>query len=138
MGVIDHCLPAAMLLIASETIRSNRALNDVVREMSFTLSYFASPAKLRELMKGQSRRIVLLSENDLARENLSILAAASERSSFGVVLAANRASLRSTDQAELVDSALWMPHIVRHRIHAASSSQSIKPKMVKRRRSVFR
>ena len=35
-----------MLLIASETIRSSAALNDVVREMSFTLSFFASPAKL--------------------------------------------------------------------------------------------
>ncbi len=103
MGLVDHCQPSDMLLIASETIRSNRALNDVVREMSFTLSYFASPKKLRELMQGQSRRIVLLSEGDLVRENLSILAAAAERSAFGVVLAANRASLRSSDQAELVD-----------------------------------
>ena len=51
-----------MLLIASETIRANRTLNDVVREMSFTLSFFASPAKFRELMQGQSRRIVLLTE----------------------------------------------------------------------------
>jgi EAL domain-containing protein (putative c-di-GMP-specific phosphodiesterase class I) len=51
-----------MLLIASETIRTNRTLNDVVREMSFTLSFFASPGKFAELMLGQSRRIVVLTQ----------------------------------------------------------------------------
>ena len=42
----------AMLLIASETIRSNPALNDVVREMSFTLSYFAKSSTFSDLMAG--------------------------------------------------------------------------------------
>ena len=52
-----------MLLIASETIRTNRALNDLVREMSFTPSFFASPGTFAELMLGQSRRIVVLTED---------------------------------------------------------------------------
>jgi len=73
-----------MLLIASETIRANQTLNDVVREMSFTLSFFAKASTFAELMKGQSRRIVVLTESD-------------------VIVAADRASLRSSQQAELVD-----------------------------------
>ncbi len=92
-----------MLLIASETIRANRTLNDVVREMSFTLSFFASPATFAELMLGQSRRIVLLTENEVTPEFVRTLKAATDRAPFGVIVAADRASLRSSKQAELVD-----------------------------------
>ena len=41
-----------MLLIASETLRADRALNNLVREMSFTPSFFASPGTFAELMLG--------------------------------------------------------------------------------------
>jgi len=92
-----------MLLIASETIRANRTLNDVVREMSFTLSFFASPATFGELMLGRSRRIVLLTENEVTSEFVRTLRAAKDRAPFGVIVAADRASLRSSRQAELVD-----------------------------------
>lgn len=92
-----------MLLITSETIRANRALNDVVREMSLTLSFFASPAKFNQLMSGQSRRVVILTESDVVRETLQTLAAAQERTPYGVIVAADRSSLRSSKQAELVD-----------------------------------
>jgi len=92
-----------MLLIASESIRANRSLNDVVREMSFTLSFFASPAKFAELMLGQSRRIVLLTEDDVTPEAVRTLKGAKDRAPFGVIVAADRASLRSSKQAELVD-----------------------------------
>ena len=92
-----------MLLITSETIRSNQALNDVVREMSFTLSFFASTATFSELLAGQSRRIVLLTEADVSPETLRALKAAKSRMSFAVLVAADRASLRSSKQAELID-----------------------------------
>lgn len=92
-----------MLLIASETIRANRTLNDVVREMSFTLSFFASAGKFAELMLGESRRIVVLTENDVTPEAVRTLKGASDRAPFGVIVAADRASLRSSKQAELVD-----------------------------------
>jgi len=92
-----------MLLIASESIRANRSLNDVVREMSFTLSFFASPAKFAELMLGQSRRIVVLTENDVTAEAVRTLKGAGDRAPFGVIVAADRARLRSSKQAELVD-----------------------------------
>jgi len=94
---------AAMLLIASETIRSNRTLNDVVREMSFTLSFFATPETFAELMTGASRRIVVLSESDVNNETVRTLKAAKDRMPFAVIVAADRASLRSSKQAELVD-----------------------------------
>ncbi len=92
-----------MLLIASETIRANRTLNDVVREMSFTLSFFAKASTFAELMTGQSRRIVVLTESDVTRENLRALNSAKERVPFAIIVAADRASLRSSQQAELVD-----------------------------------
>ena len=92
-----------MLLIASETIRTNRALNDLVREMSFTPSFFASPGTFAELMLGQSRRIVVLTEDDVCSEMVRTLRGAKERAPFGVIVAADRASLRGVTEAELVE-----------------------------------
>ena len=92
-----------MLLIASESVRANRSLNDVVREMSFTPSFFASPATFAELMLGQSRRIVLLTDNDVCPELVRTLKIAQSRAPFALIVAADRAALRSSKQAELVD-----------------------------------
>ena len=92
-----------MLLIASESIRSNRTLNDVVREMSFAPSFFASPATFGELMHGSSRRIVVLTEADVCSEVVRSLRGAKERAPFGIIVAADRASLRTSKRAELVD-----------------------------------
>jgi len=92
-----------MLIIANETIRANRALIDIAREMSFTLSFFASPVKFKELLKGSSRRIVILTETDFVSENLRSLSAAAEQTPIGVIVAADRAGLRDSRQAELVD-----------------------------------
>ena len=92
-----------MLLIASETIRANQTLNDVVREMSFTLSFFAKASTFAELMTGQSRRIVVLTEPDVCSETIRSLKSAKDRMPFAIIVAADRASLRSSQQAELVD-----------------------------------
>ncbi len=92
-----------MLLISSETIRAHQALNDVVREMSFTPGYFASPATFAELMLGQSRRIVVLTEGDVTPETIRSLKDARDRAPFGIIVAADRKSLRSSDRAELAD-----------------------------------
>jgi len=92
-----------MLLIASETLRRNAALNDVIREMSFTPSFFASPATFADLMLGEYRRIVLLTEDDVCAETVRALRGAKERAPFGVIVAANRARLRGVREAELVD-----------------------------------
>ncbi len=92
-----------MLLIASETFRCSRALNDIVREMSFTPSFFACPATFGELMGGAARRIVLLGERDVVPETLDALSKAEGRIPFGIIVAAKRSSLRAASQAELVD-----------------------------------
>lgn len=91
-----------MLLVASETICADRALNDVVREMSFTLSIFASTATFAELMLGRSRRIVLLTEDDVCAETVRALDGARDRAPFGVIVAADLASLRGAKEAEIV------------------------------------
>jgi EAL domain-containing protein (putative c-di-GMP-specific phosphodiesterase class I) len=92
-----------MLLIASESVRTNRVLNDVVREMSLTPGFFARPTTFAELMLGQSRRIVLLTEDDVNSDTLRILKGAKGRAAYGVIVAADRAALRSIKQAEHVD-----------------------------------
>jgi len=92
-----------MLLIASETICANRALSDVAREMSFTLIFFKDAAKFSELMRGKSRRVILLTEADVVEETLRALRAAADRTTFGIVVAADRLALRNSTRAELVD-----------------------------------
>ena len=92
-----------MLLIASETIRANRALGDVVREMSFTLSSFASPATFKDLLAGQSRRIVVLTESDINNQVVQALHDAKGRMPFAIIMATNRLSPRGGAEAALVD-----------------------------------
>jgi EAL domain-containing protein (putative c-di-GMP-specific phosphodiesterase class I) len=103
MTGISAIFAAVMLLLASETIRSNRTLAEVVREMSFAVRYFAGHGALGELMTGTSRRLVVLTEFDISSETIHILRAARDRMPFAIIVAAGRASLRSSNQAELVD-----------------------------------
>lgn len=100
-----------MLLISSETIRTNRALNDVVREMSFTLSFFSRPSTLAELMKGQSRRIVLLAESDINAAVVHSLTESLQRMTFAVIIAAHRSSLRNSDQAATIAELMKITNI---------------------------
>jgi EAL domain-containing protein (putative c-di-GMP-specific phosphodiesterase class I) len=71
--------------------------------MSFTLSFFAKHSTFIELMTGQSRRIVVLTDGDVNDEILRSLSAAEGRAPFGIIVAADRASLRSSSQAELLE-----------------------------------
>ena len=92
-----------MLLIASETIRSNSALSDVARELSLALSFFSGPVKLAELMGGAARRLVVLAESDVEPRSVQTLSNAVGRTPFGVIVASDRSSLRSSNQAALVN-----------------------------------
>ena len=93
-----------MLLIASEASRGSQSLNDVVREMSFSLSFFSTAAKLSELMVGQSRRIVLLAEDDITDDTIRCLKDTNGRAPYGVIVAADRVSLSSSNKAKLLES----------------------------------
>jgi EAL domain-containing protein (putative c-di-GMP-specific phosphodiesterase class I) len=54
-------------------------------------------------MLGRSRRIVLLTEQDVCTETVRALRGATDRAPFGVIVAANRATLRGATEAELID-----------------------------------
>jgi len=102
-STVDDHLMAAMLLIANETIRANAAVRDVAREMSLTLSFFSTPEKLAELMGGSARRVVLLAEADVEARSVQALITMLGKTPFGVVIASDRGSLRSSNQATLVN-----------------------------------
>ena len=100
-----------MLLIASESAKGSQSLTDVVRELSFSVSFFVNAEKLAELMGGQSRRLVILAEADINEESIIALQDAVGRAPFGIILAADRDSLRSSEKAELVDSLLEFDNV---------------------------
>ncbi len=100
-----------MLLIVSENARGSRALTDLVREMSLSLSAFSDANKLRKLMSGEARRIVLIGEKDIQDDIVDVLVNASERVKFGVIIGADRKHLRSAAGAELVDRLLELPMV---------------------------
>ncbi|MDJ0939179.1 MAG: EAL domain-containing protein [Woeseiaceae bacterium] len=92
-----------MLLIASETLRGSQPLNDVVREMSLSLSFFQEAEKLAGLLEGKARRILLLTEQDLDDAVMATLDKARGQTPFGVIVAAESKSLRSSARAGVVD-----------------------------------
>lgn len=100
-----------MLLIASEAVRGSHALNDVAREMSLSLSFFSEPAKFAVLMAGPLRRIVLLTDSDICEDVVDQLRVADRRSTVGVVIAADRPKLRSSDKVGLIDKLLELPNV---------------------------
>jgi EAL domain-containing protein (putative c-di-GMP-specific phosphodiesterase class I) len=92
-----------MLLIANETSKRTRTLVDVARELSLTLTYFKSTATLAELLDGQSRRIVILTEPDIAPAVVKRICEKGGKGQFGVIIAGDSKGLRSSDKAELIN-----------------------------------
>ncbi|MDX1508647.1 MAG: EAL domain-containing protein [Woeseiaceae bacterium] len=100
-----------MLLITSKALKDSRALTDVVREMSFSMSLFSRPEKLAELLATPARRIVLLAEDDLTEAVVRCLEAVREATPMGVIVAADRVSLKSSDKAASLDAILELPNV---------------------------
>lgn len=92
-----------MLLIANESSKRAGTLVNVARELSLTLTYFKSPATLSELLDGQSRRIVVLTEADITAKIVRKINVQGGKGRFGVIIAGSSKALRSSDRAELVD-----------------------------------
>lgn len=92
-----------MLLIASETTKGNQALSDVARELSLTLTHFASATTLAELMRGRSRRIVLLTDTDVSDPLASCLSEAEANTQFGVIVAADRSAARQSNRTATLE-----------------------------------
>ncbi|MDH3746897.1 MAG: EAL domain-containing protein [Gammaproteobacteria bacterium] len=100
-----------MQLIATEAIRGSHALNDVVREMSLSLSFFSDPAKFAVLMAGPPRRIVLLTDSDICEDIVEQLRVANSSSPVGVIIAADRPKLRSSEKLGLIDKLVELPNV---------------------------
>lgn len=91
-----------MLMIVSESLGKTRTLIEVARELSLNLSYFGSAAALDQLMEGQSRRFVLLAEEDISEPMLASLDDAAAHARFGLIICADPEALRSSNRAELL------------------------------------
>ena len=100
-----------MLFAASKSIRGASALNDVVREMSLSLSYFGSPEALAELMAGESRRLVLLAASDIEPTIVRQLRAHDGKKTFAVIVAADRRELSKTVDPELMDRLIGIDNL---------------------------
>ena len=100
-----------MLLITSKALKGSRALTDVVREMSFSMSFFSRLEKLSELLASPARRIVLLAEEDLTDPVVKCLESAGKSTPTGVIVAADRVSLKSSDRAKSLDAILELPNV---------------------------
>lgn len=87
-----------MLLIASDNSKHQRAVKDVVRELSLTLTIFAQTETLGELMSGGSRRLVLLAEADVSDRVVAALREAEGATRFGVIVAADPRGSRDSDK----------------------------------------
>lgn len=117
-----------MLLIASDNSRGAPAVSRVIREMSLTLTVFASTRTLADLMGGSSRRIVLLTETDVTEAVVAALRDAEGNARFGVVMAAERHSPRDDskvaafEQLAKIDNLEWIGPTMDHDELAAAAT----------------
>jgi len=88
-----------MLLVVSESLGRSQTVIDVARELSLTLSYFGNVDTLDRLMGGQSRRFVVLGEQDISNQVVDSLVRAKRHAEFGLVVCANASTLRASNRA---------------------------------------
>lgn len=104
-----------MLLIAHQSLRDNRALLEVARELGLSASWFDSHSALAELLQGHMRRILVLGEAELTPAVVKRVCSEQEKGLFGVILAGDSKALRSSTKAEFVEKLVdkanlnWVP-----------------------------
>ncbi len=91
-----------MLTIVSEALAKTRTLTEVARELSLSPSSFGNAEALHKLLAGHTRRIVLLTEDDVCEAAIESLEKAHGRVQFGLIICADRDGLRSSSRAELL------------------------------------
>lgn len=92
-----------MLTIVSEALARTRILTTVARELSLSPSSFRNAETLDKLLAGQARRIVLLTEDDVCEPTIESLEKARGRAQFGLIICADRETLRISTRAELLN-----------------------------------
>ena len=91
-----------MLLVVSESLGKTQTLIEVERELSLSPGYFKDPAALHKLLDGDSRRIVVLTEDDISETTINSLEHAEARTQFGLIIGADREALRTSSRAVLL------------------------------------
>lgn len=93
-----------MLFIVSESLGRAPTTISVARELSLSLNIYRGTAELGQLMDGHSRRLIVLAESDLNDATLSSLHAVEDVVQFGIIICADRESLRLSSKAVLLDN----------------------------------
>ena len=92
-----------MFVVVSESVGRTHTLNQVAQELSLNPVYFGSTETLDRLMGGHSRRIVLLNEEAVNEGVIASLEKSDGRTSFGLIICADREALRTSSRAALLD-----------------------------------
>jgi len=92
-----------MYMLVGESTGRTHTLNEVARALSLSVSFFKNQESLAELMNGETRRIVFLSEGDLNGGIVGALEQADGLNPFGLVIVADREALRSSNKASFLD-----------------------------------
>jgi EAL domain-containing protein (putative c-di-GMP-specific phosphodiesterase class I) len=92
-----------MQFIVSQTLNKHQALRQLVRELSLSLSFFENVESLGRLLRGDTRRIVMLTESDVSAAAIGILEKAAAKTKLGLILCTDRERLRSTNRATLLE-----------------------------------
>ena len=92
-----------MFLVVSESMGRTHTLSQVARELSLNLAVFSCTETLDRLMGGHTRRIVLLNEQALNDGIIAILEESAGREQFGLIICADRETLRTSNSATLLD-----------------------------------
>lgn len=98
-----------MFLVVSESLGRSQTLIDVARELSLTVSFFGDVETLGRLMAGESRRLVLLGEQDINNEAVDTLVRASGHAKFGLVVSTGEEALRASNQSRAAKSLAAYP-----------------------------
>jgi EAL domain-containing protein (putative c-di-GMP-specific phosphodiesterase class I) len=95
-----------MLFVVSDALKGTKSISDVARDLSLSIRYFDGPGAFSAQMTGSVRRIVLLGPNDVTRDMVNRLRHHVDRVPFGIIVAADRASISRATGAELIDALL--------------------------------
>ncbi|HEX9853629.1 MAG TPA: EAL domain-containing protein, partial [Woeseiaceae bacterium] len=100
-----------MQFIVSQVLNKHQALRQLARELSLSLSYFERAEELSRLLRGDTRRIVMLTESDVSAAAIGALEKAMAKATFGLILCTDRERLRSTNRAALLDQITTLSNV---------------------------
>lgn len=92
-----------MLFIVGQSLGKHPGVLQLARELSLNLAVFDRAEALSRLMRGATRRIVMLTDPDVSEATLAVLRKASGTAKFGLILCTDRERLRGNNRAALLE-----------------------------------